>query len=86
MGTYTSGGLPYPMSLIVLDMIGAALIGVGLFEWHAGPEFMPLAWRFEHYPIVMIGLGFALMLPLFFYFIRKIRRQREQLSHDRLSR
>lgn len=81
-----NGSVQYPLSLIVLDMIGAALIGVGLFEWNAGPEFMPLAWRFEHYPIVMIGLGFALMLPLFFFFIRKIRRQRENLSNTRWSR
>jgi len=77
MRAHKTGGLPYPMGVIVLDFIGATLIGVGLFEWHAGAEFVPLAWRFENYHLVMIGAGFLLMLPLFFYFIRNIRRTRE---------
>ena len=76
MGSDKRSGLPYPMSLMLLDIIGAGLIGVGLYEWHAGPEFMPMAWRFEHYHFAMIVAGFLLMLPLFLYFIRMVRTRR----------
>jgi len=48
---------------LILDIIGFVLIGVGMFEKIAGPQWVPEAYRFANYEIYMIVIGFALTIP-----------------------
>ena len=61
--------LSIPMQLIIMDAIGAVLLGVGVAELFANTNLVPAAWRFENYAIVMIILGIALMLPIITYML-----------------
>ena len=61
--------LSIPMRLIIMDAIGAVLLGVGVAELFANTNLVPAAWRFENYAIVMIILGIALMLPIITYML-----------------
>ncbi|MFT5426263.1 MAG: hypothetical protein ACI9ZT_001204, partial [Gammaproteobacteria bacterium] len=50
-----------PIHMIVLDMLGAVLAALGLMEWFTGLSFVPDAFKFEYYYIVMIVVGVILM-------------------------
>lgn len=56
---------PYRLSfhLVVLEAIGAVLIGLGLASAIAGIDIIPAAYLFAGYGPVFIGLGVLLMLP-----------------------
>lgn len=61
--------LSVPLRLIIMDAIGAVLLGVGVAELFANTNLVPQSWRFENYAMVMIILGIALMLPIVTYML-----------------
>ena len=67
--------LGIPLKLIVMDAIGAILLGLGVAELFAGTNLVPASWQFENYALLMIILGIALMLPIVTYMLggRKYR-------------
>ncbi|MGB5425174.1 MAG: chemotaxis protein [Gammaproteobacteria bacterium] len=60
-----------PMSLLVLDFIGAILLGVGLAEWFADTGLVPERFLFENYYIAMVICGGLFMLPLILHILKK---------------
>jgi hypothetical protein len=63
-----------PVHLLLLDMIGVVLVGIGLFEQFSGTSMLPEALRDPGLPWVMIACGVLLMLPLVVHFIAMARR------------
>jgi hypothetical protein len=63
-----------PVHLLVLDLIGALLVGLGLFEQFSGSSLLPEALRDPGLPWVMIACGVLLMVPLVVHFIALARR------------
>lgn len=61
--------LTIPLKLIVMDAIGAVLLGLGVAELFANTNLVPTAWRFENYALIMIIFGIALMLPIITYML-----------------
>ena len=61
--------LSIPIKLIILDAIGAILLGLGVAELFANTDLVPQAWQFENYALVMIIFGIALMLPIVTYML-----------------
>ncbi|MEN8131604.1 MAG: chemotaxis protein [Pseudomonadota bacterium] len=68
-----------PIPLLVLDIIGAILVGLGLAEWFAATNLVPEPLRFDGYYIAMVVVGGLLMFPLLFHVLRAAsgNRQRE---------
>lgn len=62
--------LKIPVSLLVLDFIGAILLGVGLAEWFADTGLVPERFQFENYYIAMVICGGLFMLPLILHFVK----------------
>lgn len=50
--------------MILLDLFGAVLAALGLMEWFTGLSFVPDAFKFEYYYILMIVVGVILMIPM----------------------
>lgn len=67
-----------PMKLLVLDIIGAILVGLGLAEWFAATNLVPEVLRFERYYIAMVAGGGLLMLPLLFHVLRAASENRQR--------
>ena len=65
--------LKIPLHLLVLDFVGAALLGLGLAEWFANTGLVPESLRFENYYIVMVIVGCLLMLPVLLHFMKLAR-------------
>ena len=61
--------LPIPLKLIVMDALGAVLLGLEWLKCLPTPIWWPKAWQFEHYALVMIIFGVALMLPIITYIL-----------------
>ena len=61
--------LRIPMRLIVLDAIGAILLGLGIAELFANTNLVPKSLQFENYAMVMIIFGIAMMLPIITYML-----------------
>ena len=57
------------MRLIVLDAIGAILLGLGIAELFANTNLVPKSLQFENYAMVMIIFGIAMMLPIITYML-----------------
>lgn len=68
--------LSIPIKLIVLDAVGAVLLGLGVAELFADTNLVPQAWRFENYAMVMVIFGIALMLPIITYMLSGRRKNR----------
>lgn len=49
--------------LLLLDVIGVALSGIGLAKQLSNVDVIPHQLRFDNYGIVFIVMGFALMIP-----------------------
>lgn len=62
---------PLPLHLLMLDVIGTILVGVGLFELFSGSSFLPEAAKFDGYETAFIGIGLFLMAPLVVHLFRK---------------
>lgn len=62
----------FPPALIVLDIIGTVLFGLGLAKIFAGVDVIPVALRFERYDLILVGAGGALMLPFFVRLLKDV--------------
>ena len=62
--------LKIPPSLLVLDFIGAVLVGLGMAEWLADTNLVPESFRFENYPVTLVICGVILMLPAILHVIQ----------------
>ncbi|MDH3515096.1 MAG: DUF1418 family protein [Gammaproteobacteria bacterium] len=60
-----------PPMLLILDVIGGVLLGLGLAKLFADVDILPASWRFENYEYVMIGVGAALILPLIVHVVKQ---------------
>jgi hypothetical protein len=68
--------LPIPVHLLVLDMLGVALVGLGLFELLGGQEsVLPAFVADPLMPWVMIAGGALFMLPMLAHVIGMARRR-----------
>ena len=65
-----TGKLKIPVQLLVLDALGAVLLGLGLAEWFGGTNLVPESLRFDNYYIAMVVCGALLMLPLVAFVLR----------------
>ncbi len=63
--------------LLVLDGIGAVLVGLGMAKMFAGVDVLPAALQFDETGWVMIALGVLLMLPFVLNFLAQIRARTE---------
>jgi hypothetical protein len=68
-----TGKLKMPLQLLVLDALGAVLLGLGLAEWFGGTNLVPESLRFDNYYIAMVVCGALLMLPLVAFVLRTAR-------------
>jgi len=62
--------LNIPLSLIILDFIGTALLLLGLADWLADAGLVPESLRFANYPIALVIIGGLLILPLLLHIIK----------------
>jgi len=60
----------FPPVLLILDIIGTVLLGLGLAKYFADIDIFPAPWRFDHYGPAFIGIGAALMLPIMVHVIK----------------
>ncbi len=68
--------LPFPVHLLVLDMLGVALVGLGLFELLGGQDsLLPAFMADPAMPWVMIASGVLFMLPMVVHVIAMARRR-----------
>lgn len=63
-----------PIPLLLLDLIGCILIGLGMAMHLAGIEPLPAGLCFEKDAQVFIGLGVVLMLPALLFMLRGLRK------------
>ncbi len=64
--------------LLILDVVGTLLVALGILEGFTNLGVLPDDLKFKHYPYVLIGLGVALMAPLFLHIIRHATRDPNQ--------
>ena len=57
------------LELMILDSLGAILVGLGLFEWFSGSSMVPDQYKFENYHVTMVVAGVILMLPALFHLV-----------------
>ena len=62
-----------PIGLVVLDAVGAILLGLGLAERFAGTNLIPGSFQFENYDLVMMVVGVFLMVPMLLSVIGHVR-------------
>jgi hypothetical protein len=68
--------LSVPFAVLLLDIIGAILAGLGLAELTAEVGFVSESLRFPNFEIFMIVVGFALMVPMIRHSLAKARAKR----------
>jgi hypothetical protein len=66
------------LSLIVLDAIGAILVGLGLAKMFAGLDLLPAAFQWDDKGWALIIIGVMLMLPMMVQLFVKVREQAEK--------
>ena len=72
--------LKFPPLLLFLDVLGTGLLALGILEGFTAQGVLPDSLQFDHYASVLIGLGVALMAPLFLHIIRHVTRDPNQSS------
>lgn len=68
--------LKVPVRLIILDGIGAILLGLGIAEQFANTNLIPISWQFTNYAMFMIIFGIAMMLPMVTYILSRTNNSR----------
>ncbi|MHB8535673.1 MAG: DUF1418 family protein [Sulfuricaulis sp.] len=63
----------FPPVLLILDIIGTVLLGLGLAKHFAHIDVIPATLRFENYGPVLIGVGAALMLPIMVHIVNRAK-------------
>jgi hypothetical protein len=68
-----------PLSLLILDLFGLAVVGLGVAEQVGNVHFIPESLRFNGAGLVIMLLGVACMLPLVFKLLKisKLAKQQE---------
>jgi flagellar biosynthesis protein FliQ len=66
------------LSLIVLDAIGALLVGLGIAKMFAGLDLLPVAFQWDEKGWAFIIIGGLFMLPMIVHFFVKMREQVEK--------
>ena len=72
--------LSIPPKLMLIDVIGTILFGLGIAKQVAGIDYLPDHLRFAGSGIVFIVAGCALMMPAIFFIIGAARTRKETLS------
>jgi hypothetical protein len=67
--------LPFPLSLLLLDFIGALLFALGLVESSNPGSLWPTDWAFPGFTWLCFILGGLLMLPMVLHMVGKARQQ-----------
>lgn len=62
-----------PIFILVLDMLGCALIGIGALEKFGQLNLIPEPYRIQHFENIMIIAGMALFLPAMIWFIKQLK-------------
>jgi len=70
-----------PIHLVLLDSIGAILLGLGLAKMLAGIDIIPADWLLDTHGWTLIVIGVTLMLPMLVHVIVTIRNRAEQTLH-----
>lgn len=65
--------LALTLKVIMLDMLGLTLLGLGLAKLQVNLDFLPIALRFENYAWVFVIGGIALMMPTAILIIKFVR-------------
>lgn len=71
-------GFKIPLGLLVLDGLGALLMGLGLAKMFAGINIVPASLQFDQHGWTLIIVGGLLMLPFMFHFFAQIRSRAER--------
>jgi hypothetical protein len=66
------------LSLIVLDTIGAILVGLGMAKMFAGLDLLPVAFQWDEKGWGFITIGALFMLPMIVHLFVKMREQAEK--------
>jgi hypothetical protein len=66
-------GLKFPIRLIILDLIGTIVLGLGLAKILAGIDIIPANMRFDNDGLALILLGVLLMMPMMNYILNVVR-------------
>lgn len=78
--------LKLPPVLLFLDVLGTGLLVLGILEGFTAQGVLPDSLKFESYPFVLVGVGVALMAPLFLHIIRHFTRNLDSSkSGDRVT-
>lgn len=81
MVTQPSSPKPFiiPLSLLILDLFGLAIVGLGVAEQVGKVHFLPELLRFNGAGLVMMLVGVACMLPLVLRLLKisKLAKQQE---------
>lgn len=68
------------LGLLLLDVVGTVLFGLGVAKKFSGLETLPKNLQFDNYEVVLIVFGLFLMLP---YMLNMFARAREK-SEEKL--
>jgi hypothetical protein len=66
--------LKLPPVLLFLDVLGVGLLALGILEGFTSQGVLPESLKFDHHAHVLIGIGVALMVPLFLHIVRHVTR------------
>lgn len=73
--TPAAPGPKLPVKLLVLDIAGALVAAVGLYElFSGGPPLVPPGLAFPGYAYALLIVGAAMMMPLVRHILRSGRR------------
>lgn len=68
----TTGKMPIPIPLMIIDMVGTVLLGIGLIEWLDIYSIVPESMRFENYEVLLMVVGGLLaFVPMTVYLVRQ---------------
>ncbi|WKE64579.1 chemotaxis protein [Gallaecimonas kandeliae] len=60
-----------PIPLLLLDMVGVLLLGLGLGEHFGDLGLVPPSLRFPHFDIALMAAGALLMLPFISWTLKR---------------
>lgn len=67
-----------PLWLLSLDVIGLAIVGLGVAQQLGRLQVFPEAWRIPGSGLWVMALGVACMLPLVFYILKVVQQARQE--------
>ena len=67
-----------PLYLILLDIAGFAVIGLGFAQQLGRVDLLPSSWNQSWAGVMLMALGLAFMLPLLFYIKKAVKHARRE--------